>query len=552
MLVFLSLSFLIKLAMSNYEIDCYSLSSCARCQLNSILMPNTCHWEIDSEICRTNEDNYTDTSDISNLQMPNLYFSLIETCKNSVTSLDPICIYEKFYAPAAISIFTLDSNIIASNKGIDKVIIINSFYDFLYCNWTVISYTHEITLSFDDLTYSAEYILTVIIWKLDGSSEEFNTMRKNTQSYDEVDYVSIQFLELAISGLRNVNINLKITIPIQPQSRPESSESYIVTTESASSSSSGVDQLMIIIPSVSIVVCCFACCGILCSCIKKTKDDIDLDNRRVRSMNLAGVIEFSRFRNVESIGNINPNAIIINEDHRTRSLRILKEKLETGELKGEKYLESKNVYKSGCTICIEQFVKNAIIVKLDCLHIFHKECLKEWLEKNITRPKCPNCNFNVLFKTYDKVDEQAPSNQNEDQNINAVAIFNPIESIQYMPNQLNPFNNMYYSSVNATQFIARLSHPNIPGQVANSQTNQLRINNHLLSVQRFSSNQISNRRSSNEVRNNRGPGHPQNLLNPVVISTIRNLNSSSHQIINEVPDASNLSITSSDFNQAAN
>jgi len=41
-----------------------------------------------------------------------------------------------------------------------------------------------------------------------------------------------------------------------------------------------------------------------------------------------------------------------------------------------------------CSLCIEPFNSTQTNVVLQCNHKFHKECIKEWLEKELT---CPNC-----------------------------------------------------------------------------------------------------------------------------------------------------------------
>jgi hypothetical protein len=46
-----------------------------------------------------------------------------------------------------------------------------------------------------------------------------------------------------------------------------------------------------------------------------------------------------------------------------------------------------------CNICIECFNKEDIIVKLNCKHEFHKNCIKKWLCDNST--KCPVCRVEV-------------------------------------------------------------------------------------------------------------------------------------------------------------
>ena len=46
-----------------------------------------------------------------------------------------------------------------------------------------------------------------------------------------------------------------------------------------------------------------------------------------------------------------------------------------------------------CNICIECFNKGNSIVKLNCNHEFHKDCIKKWLCDNST--KCPVCRVEV-------------------------------------------------------------------------------------------------------------------------------------------------------------
>jgi hypothetical protein len=46
-----------------------------------------------------------------------------------------------------------------------------------------------------------------------------------------------------------------------------------------------------------------------------------------------------------------------------------------------------------CNICIECFNKGNIIIKLNCSHEFHKDCIKKWLCDNST--KCPVCRVEV-------------------------------------------------------------------------------------------------------------------------------------------------------------
>ena len=41
-----------------------------------------------------------------------------------------------------------------------------------------------------------------------------------------------------------------------------------------------------------------------------------------------------------------------------------------------------------CSICLENFKKNEKYIEFECKHIYHKDCIKEWLQNN---KNCPNC-----------------------------------------------------------------------------------------------------------------------------------------------------------------
>jgi hypothetical protein len=76
-------------------------------------------------------------------------------------------------------------------------------------------------------------------------------------------------------------------------------------------------------------------------------------------------------------------------------------KLFENELKPQDYDDNINDYKiQVCSICIENLASDKVS-KLFCKHIFHTNCLKDWLLKDILKPKCPNCNFFVIEHTQD-------------------------------------------------------------------------------------------------------------------------------------------------------
>ena len=42
-----------------------------------------------------------------------------------------------------------------------------------------------------------------------------------------------------------------------------------------------------------------------------------------------------------------------------------------------------------CSICFDIFKEDELLKQLNCKHIFHKECLSQWL---LNENKCPSCN----------------------------------------------------------------------------------------------------------------------------------------------------------------
>ena len=48
---------------------------------------------------------------------------------------------------------------------------------------------------------------------------------------------------------------------------------------------------------------------------------------------------------------------------------------------------------SSCSICLEDFDETKHIVYLDCQHIYHEDCIIEWINKD---PSCPLCRTNSL------------------------------------------------------------------------------------------------------------------------------------------------------------
>jgi hypothetical protein len=65
-----------------------------------------------------------------------------------------------------------------------------------------------------------------------------------------------------------------------------------------------------------------------------------------------------------------------------------------------------NEYGCICTICLENFIENTEVVKLECKHLYHFTCLSDYLTKNPQKTKCPNCNNSITPNKMEKITEE--------------------------------------------------------------------------------------------------------------------------------------------------
>lgn len=62
--------------------------------------------------------------------------------------------------------------------------------------------------------------------------------------------------------------------------------------------------------------------------------------------------------------------------------------------------------KNMCNICLQEIYPNEKIIKLSCNHIFHKDCLCDWIESlnilntNNLKFTCPNCRKKYILLNY--------------------------------------------------------------------------------------------------------------------------------------------------------
>jgi len=102
---------------------------------------------------------------------------------------------------------------------------------------------------------------------------------------------------------------------------------------------------------------------------------------------------------------------------RERNTEKLKSLFET-VIKPVVYNPTMNDYNINCTICLEEFKEENLVIKLKCLHLFHQNCAQEWFEKNILKPNCPICNYLVFENESDNLRTNIPINRQLDNNNN--------------------------------------------------------------------------------------------------------------------------------------
>ena len=59
-------------------------------------------------------------------------------------------------------------------------------------------------------------------------------------------------------------------------------------------------------------------------------------------------------------------------------------------------LKFPNLLYNECPICLENIKENDKVSYTPCKHIFHFDCLKNWLETEALNPQCPNCKYSIL------------------------------------------------------------------------------------------------------------------------------------------------------------
>lgn len=109
-------------------------------------------------------------------------------------------------------------------------------------------------------------------------------------------------------------------------------------------------------------------------------------------LKIKGII--CRGRNGQSRAQLRAEAQLVSEMNRQRALDQLEKYLPTKE-----YQQNQStIAQEACCICFEEFKASSKIKETVCMHIFHAECLKEWIKTKYERPDCPSCRLAIVLE----------------------------------------------------------------------------------------------------------------------------------------------------------
>ena len=266
-----------------------------------------------------------------------------------------------------------------------------------FCGTTSINLQNifDFSLPFIDGAYGARSIYCEYTFKASLDEDKYyNFNYKFNKDYlDYIEnihlYVSIRFNDFSSSSadLQGSNLNKDLysvsTINLKlyfERSFPSLPFSLIITEKDNNS------KIALYITIGTIAIACFLCAFGIYYLSRKVSENSRLRQRALFEMAVA-----------HQQGEGNDDEVL--EQQKLEMENKLKIKFALKHtLKPKKFLKKYGT-KDGniCTICIEDFKENKSKVSVTpCKHVFHYQCLSNWLFKNVKNPKCPNCNKNLI------------------------------------------------------------------------------------------------------------------------------------------------------------
>ncbi|CAF3880932.1 unnamed protein product, partial [Rotaria sp. Silwood1] len=101
----------------------------------------------------------------------------------------------------------------------------------------------------------------------------------------------------------------------------------------------------------------------------------------------------SRDRHNRNIQNIEENfRSEHNEDESIRKKGLTQHQINILPIEKFRSTTNKNDEENKCGVCWDEFELNQTLRRLTCLHLYHKQCIDPWLQRN---NQCPICLLNI-------------------------------------------------------------------------------------------------------------------------------------------------------------
>jgi hypothetical protein len=155
----------------------------------------------------------------------------------------------------------------------------------------------------------------------------------------------------------------------------------------------------IVLISVGIIVFFCIICGVIIFLVSRKA--AENARRRQEIFRLRALANRRYEDGTSSSENNNPSSSSESEENIQEKNKKIIEKLLKTTLAPMKYNSFLGIHDGNpsvvCTICLEEFKVDISKVSITpCQHVFHFDCLSNWLTNNLLNPKCPNCNLNLI------------------------------------------------------------------------------------------------------------------------------------------------------------
>ena len=384
-----------KLIKCQGTIDCDPFDDCYKCVLceDESLPFCRCVWTTSG----CSYSNYREYLEYEN------WYSKILTCQN----LDNIGDVSKVYCPRASS-FTTESDL---NK--DNSITYSIEHDskgFYGQNMIVCIFEYE-QVTESDISLDIEFT---------------SSIKKPPRVYIESTDITNVKTKASVEISRDIDFSKSVKVVIKVLLRDKYNISPVHIKLSLVTSKFGqIFSIIITVLFISLIVGCAVFCLYRMYKNNQARREARMYLYRQARENMARIEEENNYYN----GGYSQNESIDIE-------AVNKEKLDqlfNGKMAQHLYKKEYNQYGGGCSICLTEFKKKSKVSITSCKHVFHYQCIHDWLYKNVRNPKCPNCNHEILNDADEnnvnkekeskiikvKKKSQQMSNNNYNQNITA-------------------------------------------------------------------------------------------------------------------------------------